>query len=194
MRTLLFVSGALWLWAAPLQAADIGIQGRKLEIVDEMVSDSDAHFDYRSRYHSPVSKGSGTDVMAISAQFDVSYVNGATSGSFVMPAGGIGWIVNKTRVAKYVNPQSPIGGGTRVGLIKPGGRLSMTARSLGDVPIDILGAGHPGPSGVLTVFTVTNGIETNRHCTLFTECNWFLRFQNTGAELDCRNGTAAACP
>jgi len=193
MRMLLVVVGALWLSAAPLYAADIGVEGKKLVIQDTLAHAGDAQVVFVSRYHAPVAKGSGTDVSAIDAQFEIAYVNGLTSGSFVMPSGG-NWLVNIARIAKYVNKPAPLGGGVRVGLIKPDGKLKLTGKSLGDSPIDILGAGDPGPSGVLTVFTVNNGGETNRHCTLFVGCVYALISQGTGAQLTCRNGTAAACP
>jgi hypothetical protein len=192
MRTPLLVIGVLVLWAAPTLAADVGVEAKKLIIQDTLDDADEAKLVYRSRDHSPISKGTGLDPALISAQFDVSYVNGATTGTFFMPAGA-NWFVNNERFGKYVNTQAPIGGGTKVGLIKVDGKLKVSGKGRGDVPMDIIGAGDPGPSGVLTVFTVDNAGEINRHCTLFTGCVYRL-IHTTKAKVVCRNGTAAACP
>ena len=193
MRTFLLVVGALGLWITPLYAADVGVGGKKLIIQDKLLISSRARVVFVSTYNSPVTKGTGTDPGDIDAQFDVSYVDDPASGSLVIPAGA-NWLVNNARIAKYVNKEAPLGSGTKIAIIKPDGKLKLSAKSLGDTPIDILGAGSPGPGGVLTVFTVTNGAETNRHCTLFTSCIYKSLFGGMGAQLTCRNGTAAGCP
>jgi hypothetical protein len=193
MRNVLLVIGVLSLGIVPTYAADIGVEAKKLVIVDHLLTDSRVKVTYLSRQKSDVTKGTGTDVNAIDAQVDVSYVNGATSGTFLMPAGA-GWIVNIARIARYVNPVAPVGGATQLGQIKPGGKLKLIAQSAGDTPIDILGAGAPGPSGVRVVFTVNNGAETNRHCALFTECAYVLSNLGMEAEMDCRNGLPTPCP
>jgi hypothetical protein len=187
------VAGVILFCAAPVRAADIGVEGKKLLIKDSLVINGKAKFIYKTKYHSPVDKGTGTDPAAIDAQMDVSYVASSTSGSFLMPQGA-NWLVNNTRIAKYGSSTAPMGGGAKVAVIKPNGKILFVGKSLGDSPIDILSAGAPGPGGVLTVFTVNNDGETNRHCTLFTTCIYRLLYAGDGAKLSCANGTAAACP
>jgi hypothetical protein len=189
----LLAAGVVWFCAAPVHAADIGVEGKKLVIKDAVALNGKAKVIYKTKYHSPVDKGDGIDPAAIDAQLDVSYVAGSTSGSFLMPQGA-NWIVNNTRIAKYVNAAAPSGGGAKVATVKPNGKIVFSGKSLGDAPIDILNAGAPGPSGVLTVFTVNNDGETNRHCTLFTACVHRLLYAGAGAKLACGAGTAAACP
>lgn len=84
--------------------------------------------------------------------------------------------LDNTRIAVYVNETAPTGGGTKVAKIKPDGKIVFVAKSVGDTPIDIVGA------------------ETNRHCTLFTGCKYRQVFDGTGAKIACRSGAAAACP
>jgi len=193
MRILLLVAGALWLCATQALAADVGVTARKLFIQDFMASQSKAKVKLYSRYDPGITKGSGLDPADISAQVDIAYVNGATTGTFLMPAGAF-WLVNNPRIAMYVNKAAPIGSSTKVGVIRPVKKLLLSAKSLGETPIDILGAGDPGPMGVRTVFTVTNGAETTRHCTLFTTCFYKLYHLDVDAKLKCHTGVPTACP
>ena len=145
-----------------------------------------------------ITKGVGLDPAQISAALSVSWDNGATQGSFVLPQGASdgtsGWRVNRPFVAKYVNRRAPSGTATKVGVIKPGKLLKLVAKSLGDAPLDLLGAGAPGPGGITTTFSVTNAGQTFRHCTRFTACEYKPIAAGTGAKLVCRPGAPAACP
>jgi len=137
---------------------------------------------------------------------DFRYGNGATAGTFVVPAGASasgstpGWRTNSATVAKYLNAGAP-GGPTaaKVVVIKPGKLLKLTGKSAGDTPIDITAAGDPGPSGVTAVFTVNNGGETVRHCTAFTAAAGSTIIQKAlaggaGAKLTLKAGVPTACP
>jgi len=169
------------------QAADIQIAGKKLVIVDKLVAATKAKAVFVAK-DPGVTKGSGTDPAQIDAQLDISY--DSASGVFLAPQGS-GWLVNKTTVAKYVNKSAPTGGATKVAVIKPAKLAKLVAKSLGDTPIDISSA----PSGdVLAVYTVTNGAETNRHCTAFPTCTHKVIAGGTGNKLVCKNGVTAACP
>jgi hypothetical protein len=173
--------------AGAARAADIPITGLKLVIVDKLNVAGKAKAVFVAK-HPGVTKGSGTDETQISAEIDVSY--DSASGVFLAPQGSQ-WLANKSTVAKYVNKAAPTGGATKVALIKPGKLLKLVAKSLGDTPIDISTA----PSGgVLVVYEVTNGAETNRHCTSFPICSHKQIAGNTGYKLVCKIGDLAACP
>ena len=146
-----------------------------------------------------ITKGVGLDPAQISATFDVSYGNGAAAGTFTVP-GGVsiptsGWVANKPSVAKFVNRAAPAGPtGAKIAVIKPGRLLKLVGKSLGDVPLDLPGEGDPGVQGVNTVFSVTNGGETNRHCSHFSSCTYVVLGGGTGAKLTCRPGAPTVCP
>lgn len=146
-----------------------------------------------------ITKGVGLDPAQINATFDVSYGNGAAAGTFTVPAGvsfgTTGWVANKPSVAKFLNRAAPAGPtGAKIAIVKPGTLLKLVGKSLGDVELDVPGQGDPGPLGVSTVFTVTNGAQTNRHCSHFSACTYTELGAGTGAKLVCRPGTPAACP
>jgi hypothetical protein len=140
-----------------------------------------------------VTKGAGEDVEQISVQLDVAYGNGNAAGAFAVPATSAnGWVVNKSTVAKFVNKDAP-GGPTeaKVAVVKPSKLLKLVGKGLGDIDIDILGAGDPaGP--VHTAFCVTNGGEENCHCSEFTGCIYKSIAGGTGAKLVCKSGTGEA--
>ena len=146
-----------------------------------------------------ITKGVGLDPEQIAVQFDLQYGNGATAGSFNIPAGASdgtsGWLATKPTVAKFVNRTAPSGPtDARVVVVKPGTLIKVVGRSLGDTPLDLLGAGDPGAQGVNTVVRVTNGSETHRHCSQFTACSYKPFGSGTGAKLVCRPGAPATCP
>jgi hypothetical protein len=71
MRNVLLVVGVLSLGIVPTYAADIGVEAKKLVIVDHLLTDARVKVTYLSRQKSDVTKGTGTDVNAIDAQVDV---------------------------------------------------------------------------------------------------------------------------
>ena len=147
-----------------------------------------------------ISKGAGLDPTQISADLFVRYGNNAAAGAFNVPAGiyngTSGWLANKPTVAKFVNRAAPTAGNTdaKVVVVKPGKLAKLTGKSLGDVTLDLEGAGDPGTQGVSTVFRVTNGAETKRHCSHFADCSYKVFGGSAGAKLVCRLGAAAICP
>jgi hypothetical protein len=141
----------------------------------------------------------GLDPAQISATLEVRYDDGAAAGLFDVPAGvsigTSGWVSNKPNVAKFVNRGAPMGPtGAKIALVKPGRLLKLVGKSLGDVALDVPGQGDPGAEGVSTVFTVTNGAETHRHCSHFSACTYTVLGSGTGAKLVCRPGAPTACP
>ena len=174
-------------------AVDVPITATKLIVVDKLASSFRAKAVFVSR-DPAITKGTGTDPLQISAQLDVAY--DATRGAFDMPPfdrAPVGeWAANDAAVAKYLFPIAPTDGAVRIGVIKPGVALKMTAKSLGDVPIDLSAA----PSGsVYTSVRIANGGEQFRLCTEFPECTHQPIAAGTGYKLVCRGNAVgdAAC-
>jgi hypothetical protein len=174
----------------------VGVSAKKLVVVDKLAAAGKAKLVYVANNDGGITKGTGTDVDAISAQLTVAYADGSTMGAFVLPAGASdgtsGWKVNKDTVAKYVNKTAPDGPTqAKAGVVKPGKLLKLVGKGLGDTPIDIFGAGAPTmqPSGqVVTSYCMVNGGEATCHCTTFAECSYKLIAADTGAKLVCKNG------
>jgi hypothetical protein len=176
----------------------IPVNAAKLIVIDRMAFAGSAKVVFVAKDEvAGITKGAGLDPGQISVAFDLSYDNGATAGAFALPAGESvgtsGWLVRPT-VAKFVNRIAPSGTtSAKIGIIKPGKLLKLVGKSLGDTPIDVLGAGDPGAMGVSTEFAVTNGPETHRHCSHFSLCVFKPIAAGTGAKLVCRPGTGASC-
>jgi cysteine-rich repeat protein len=177
-------------------AADVGIGAKKLIVIDKLASAQKAKTVFVSK-DPLVDKGPGTDVNGIGAIFDFFYGgdSGATAGEFVLAPGASngtdGWVANKETVAKYVNKMAPGGAtGAKVGVIKPGKVLKLVGKTLGDQPIDLVGAGAP-VSDVCTVYSVTDDGQTIRHCTVFAAAD--VAFQvvggGSGRKLVAKNGS-----
>jgi len=176
------------LTAGPAMAADIGVVGLKLIILDKLAAASKAKMVFVTK-DVAVTKGTGTDASTISAQLDISGTTGP--GSFVMPAGS-NWLVNKSTVAKYVNKPAPSGGAVKVSVVKPTKLVKVVGKSLGDTPVNI---SAPPAGSVLVVHSITNGAENNRHCTNFNGCVHKIIAGGGNFKLICKgNSTAATCP
>jgi hypothetical protein len=110
------------------RAADIGVVGLKLVVVDKLAAADKAKAVFVSKDKtSGITKGPGTNVETIDVAFDFAYEgeHAATAGRFVLPPGAsdgpAGWLVNKDSVAKYVNKDAPAGvTGVKVAVVKPG--------------------------------------------------------------------------
>ena len=173
---------------SPAMAVDVPVVPLKLIVVDKLVASSSAKAVFVVK-DAAVTKGPGTDPLNISSQLDIT---GTTSpGSFINPQ-GTRWLVNKSTVAKYVNKTAPVGGSTKVSVIKPGKLIKNVGKSLGDVPVSIAVA----PAGeVHAVYTVTNGGQTFRHCGKFTSCSWKQIAGDTGFKMVCKGtGAVDTCP
>jgi hypothetical protein len=174
------------------------VAGAKLIVLDRTVLAGTAKVVFVAR-DAGVTKGAGLDPAQIGAELEIAWGNGATAGSFALPVGASdgtsGWVANRPFVAKFVNRGAPAGStAAKIGVIKPGKLLKLVGKSLGDTPLDLLGAGDPGPSGVNTVFSVTNASQAFRHCSAFTACTYKPIGTGTGAKLVCRPGAPSACP
>jgi hypothetical protein len=191
------------LGAGAALAADIGVSGKKLIIVDKTTAASRAKVVYVSKDKAAgITKGAGNSVSSVDAVFDFFYANGSAGGAFVVPAGASngtdGWKVNKPTVAKYVNKPAPAGGGVKVSVIKPSKILKMVGKSLGDSPADIYQAGDTTAAvDVSTIYTVVDGGATRRHCGEFTGCKRKIIGGGSGAKVVCKVATpggSVTCP
>jgi len=181
------VAAGMTFAASSAMAVDVPVTPLKLIIVDKIVASNSAKAVFVVK-DAAVTKGSATGV--ISSQLDISY--DAQDGSFINPAGPR-WLVNKDTVAKYVNKDAPVGGSTKVSVIKPTKLIKNVGKSLGDVPINIATA----PVGdVHAVYTVNNS-GVFRHCGKFTgsTCAHKSIAGATGWKLVCKgNGSPDTCP
>jgi len=175
----------------PSGSVDVGVTGKKLIIIDKLTAAEKAKVVYVAKDTTPT-KGAGTDAALISAAFDYEIPVLGAAGSVAMPQ-GMGWLVNKDTVAKYVNKAAPTGGAAKVSVIKPGKLLKVVAKDLGDAgtKIDVYqGGAATTPVDAATRYTVTNGGTTVRHCGTFTGCVRKLIGGDTGAKVVCKNAVA----
>ena len=181
---------------------DVPIAGRKLVVVSRPGDGrGKTVFTVAGPDAAPVRKGSGTDADAIAAHLAIAYTgtNGPASGVLAVgqgaygPGASHGWKANSPTLAKYLNPDAQ-NSGTRATLIKPGTRLKLVARSAGDTPLDLLGAGAPTGAGVTTVYSIVNGDQLTRHCTRFAASACTHQTVTGGTRLVCRDGSPIACP
>jgi len=190
-----------------LPPSGIGVSGRKLVIVDKLLIGSAKLVFVSKDTTGAITKGTGEDVTDIDIHFSVAYPGstGSAAGAFVLPAGASngteGWKLNKTTVAKYVNSAAPAGStAAKVAVVKPAKLLKIVAKGLGDGPaIDLATAGDPiGP--VITVFEVTNGGQTFRHCSEFDPANPSTKVvlkviaAGAGRKLVAKGGQPTTCP
>lgn len=182
-------------------AAEIGVVGTKLIIVDKLLAAGKAKVVYVSKDPTAgITKGSATNRSTIEATFDFGY--DATAGRIHMQFGafgefipGEGWTHNEGTYARFVNPSAPAGSTVaKVGLIVNNKQLKVVARGLGDPPdvIDILTA-PPSTGDVFTAYTVRNlgsTVEVTAHCSAFSACKYKVIAAGTGAKLVCKTSTA----
>jgi len=185
---------AVALSSAPGRAANVGVAGTKLIIVDKGLNGAKAVFVAKD---ANVDKGSGTNATTIGVTLTITYDNGtdsSTSGAFLAPAGSPNWVVNKSTVAKYVNKGAPSGGGTKVSVIKPEKLVKLVGKNLGDTPIDILSQSGSASGTARTSYRITDSSTAfdTSFCSTFAGCAWKSIAGGTGAKLVCKGGTADA--
>ena len=195
---------AVALGAGVAHADDAGVTGRKLILVDKIVTAGKAKLVYVSKGDANIHKGPGAPdfkngPQLIEAQFDVFYTDNASiAGSFVMPAE---WKINKEdKVAKFVNKEAPGGPSeVKVAVIKPEKVAKVVTKGLGGLDLFM---GPPSDSGgVTTVLTVDNGVDSSQHrmCTRFSIADGskviFKEIAGgTGRKLVLKLGVPATCP
>jgi hypothetical protein len=173
------------------KAANIGVLGTKLIVVDKGASGAKAVFVAKDP---AVSKGAGTDPTTIGVTFDFTYDNGIDTtgvGQFVAAAGLPEWLVNKATVAKYVNKVAPGGpGGAKVVVIKPANLVKLVGKNLGDTPIDIFNQASAATGVAQTAFNIADSSTgfNDTFCTTFPTCAWKSIAGGTGAKLVCKGG------
>ena len=182
-------------------AADAGVTGRKLIVVDKLAAANKAKVVFVSKLDAGIDKGAAGDPALLDGTFEVFYEDapGSVTGTFVMPAP---WLVNKDAVAKYVNKAAPGGAGdVKVAVVKPGKVAKVVGKGLGDVTDIDLFHGAPGPNGVTAVLTVNNGSDasTHRMCSNFSVGGGStVIFKEIagglGRKLVAKGGQPASCP
>ncbi len=166
----------------------IGVSARKLVVIDKLATSAKAKVVYAAE-DPAVTKGAAADVDNISALLTISYA--ATSGSFLIPPGSYdgtsGWTSNDPAGAAYVNRISP-NGPTRAKKVtlKEASHLTLKARGVGDIALDIVGAGAPSAT-VSTLYCFSNGPDQICHCSKFSECSYKVVSGGDAAKLVCRN-------
>jgi len=192
---------ATCLWPGTVPAADIGVSGLKLIIVDKTATGGGAKVVFVSK-DAGIVKGAEGDPAELDANVSVFYTDRQdVNAGFLMPAGS-NWLVNKDTVAKYVNKPAPTGGGVKVAVVKPGKLAKVVAKSLGDgaTTIDLVSAGAPSDAfGVTVLLTVHNGNDdsTTTMCARFAVADGStVAFKEvsagTGRKLVAKNGVACS--
>jgi pimeloyl-ACP methyl ester carboxylesterase len=186
-------------WTAA--AADVGVTGRKLIVIDKVAAANKAKVVFVSKGDPGIEKGSGGDPADLDGTFEVSYESGGSSvdGTFVMPSP---WLVNTDTVAKYVNNGAPTtGGAVKVAVVKPGRVAKVVASQLGDGRLIDLFVGQPDAAGVEAVLTLNNRATATRHrmCTRFSVGDGSTVVYKEiaagmGRKLVLKNGVAGDCP
>jgi hypothetical protein len=175
-------------------AADFGIAGDKLLILDEVAKNGKAEVDFIAR-DANVAKGPSTDPAEIEGTLQIYYEDAPLNDAlFRLPSA---WLKNEATVAKYVNGAAPAGGGVKVAIVRPGKLVRVVTRSLGDLrEIEIVSA-PPGPNGITVVLTIDDPSDgsTTRLCTNFSAGDITVKnvAGGTGRRLLARNGRPVAC-
>jgi hypothetical protein len=175
--------------ATAASAVDIPVAASKLNLLaryrNYVVRDV---IELAARDHA-VTKGGGTDPFQISVTFDVAYGKWHGKGQWNAPRGAR-WSANDSTRALYFDPDPGSGSrAVRKAVIRPNSSLGFTAWSFDFQEIHPDGVGAPnGP--VYTSYCVTNGAETNCHCTEFPTCTYFhsLHVPNEVGKVRCKRG------
>ncbi len=147
-----------------------------------------------------LAKGGNDDPDQIGATIEIE--RGAAAAVFSVPRGALGdadagWRDNDAARARYENRDASSGvpTGVRSLQLKPGKRLKIDARTLGDEPF-ALGAALSAQSSIRAVATISNGDETYRHCTAFSAERVKVVGPNASGrtKLIARKGLPTACP
>jgi hypothetical protein len=203
MTRVIAVMALLALWAPSAHAADLGVAGKKLVIVDAVASGGKAKVVYVSEQGVGVEKGMEGDSALLDATFEVFYTDTPSIGArFDLPPGG--WLKNKPAGAKYLNKAAPSGGGVKAATVTPTKVAKVLAQALGEGPntsIDLVSGGAPSAvGGITTVLTIHNGNDgtTHRMCTRFSaDGGSSVLFKEiaggSGRKLVAKNGQPAVC-
>jgi pimeloyl-ACP methyl ester carboxylesterase len=196
----LALAAALLVPAARTLAADGGVPGTKLVVVDKIAATGKAKTVFVAKGDADIAKGVDGDPALLEGRLEVFYTDAPSSvvGSFLIPPP---WLVNKATVAKYVNKLAPTDGDVKVAVVKPGSVAKVVAKGLGDGQAIDLSTGAPGPGGVSVVFSVNNSNDFSMHrmCTRFSVGDGSTVVYKsiaggTGYKLVGKGGVAADCP
>ena len=192
-RILLTVAAsALSALASTAFAADFGISADKLLIIDKTLANGKAKVVFVS-HDANITKGPSTDPADIEATLQIYFKdNPANDSLFRLPSP---WFKNKPTVAKYLNTSAPLGGGVKIGMVKPGKLAKDVARSLGDLrQINVLSP-NVGDLSLIVVLTITDASDgsTTRLCTKFSAIVQKSIVGGVGRKLLAIDGQPVAC-
>lgn len=170
----------------------------KLIVIDKLASANKAKAVWVAK-DPAITKGAGTDPAVIDAALSFGW--NSVTGAFVVPVGAsdgtAGWVANKETVAKYANKAADTGvpTGAKVVTIKPGKLAKLVGKTLGDVAMDLAGAGAP-ENGIVTRLQIGNDGETTTYCTLFPAGTAAFKeiAGGLGRKLVAKRGLPVACP
>lgn len=174
-------------------AADVGVVGKKLVIVDKTALNGSAKVS-SLQIGSNITKGAGGNPALITGSVEIFYTNSSTGGAFPLPSP---WATNTT-VAKFSNKSAPAGPSpAKVAIVKNGKVAKMVAKGLGGLNI----SSPPGVPGVMVVFTIHNGVDssTTRLCTRYSlgDGSYVQHKVVAGGfayQLKLKNGVGVTCP
>jgi len=182
-------------------AADVGVAGRKLIVIDKLATASKAKVVFVAKGDPGIEKGPGGDPADLDGTFEVFYESAGSSvgGTFVMPSP---WLVSADAVAKYVNKGAPTtGGAVKVAVVKPAKVAKVVAAELGDGRLIDLFVGEPDAAGVDAALTLYDRATATRHrmCANFSVgAGSTVVFKpiaaGTGRKLVLKRGVAGVCP
>jgi hypothetical protein len=190
----------------------VGITPLKLIVVhNSATTSSKSRLAFVAKNDPLIEKGPGTDINAIAARMDIKC--GPSSGSLVFdhgPSNGtVGWLLNKSTVAKWNNKGAPnpypTGGGGKVTVFKPGKLIKIVGTGnqgtgiAGDErgPLDLfsLGCGDlaagVNATGVVSIcYEIGNGTTTRRYGSVWPAgtCKMKSIAGGVGRKLVCKGG------
>ncbi len=179
------------LLAAPLSAADLGVEGRNLSI---KVDPASGRQSLRSQQRGGgINAGPGAAAAEVSGSFELYYVDApANRGTLPLPAP---WSRHTGSVAKFRNSLAPAGPSpVKVALVRTGNAAKIVAAGVGGLDIST----PPGAGGVITIFTVQNAGDgsTHRMCSLYAAASGSTINHKATSRLQLilKNGVATPCP
>lgn len=185
---------------SPVSAADVGITGAKLVVVDDPVAGVE-RLAFRAKGDAGIQKGPDGAPTALDATLEVVYGDKPCNYAFHSLPSGSGWRSNVGGKAKY-RVASPT---AKTSLkVRSGRFVRFRARAVGGDPNSRLGlvtGGVPSPAaGLVVVLTIRNAADNSvrRMCTRFAvDAGSALRFRNIkggrGRKLVARNGQPTSC-
>ncbi|MFQ5515577.1 MAG: DUF3089 domain-containing protein [Myxococcota bacterium] len=201
---LVAVALILCLAAGSTFAADAGVAGRKLVILDPGAGSGRSRLVFMAKHDGGIQKGPSGDPALLDATLEVFYGDApeAARARFEMPQGPR-WRLNRIS-ARYVDTAALEAGGVKLFSVRSSKRVLVVAESLGDDPdssIDLVAGGEPtAEGGIIVSLTIFNRTDASVHrmCTRFATADgsrliWKEIEGGRGRKLIAWNGKPTAC-